>query len=176
MYRRSVGWVLVVAVALGVTGLSVSPVRATVSGQTCGGRTPTIETTGGGTVLGTGGRDVIIALGGATVYGGAGGDFICVDGFATVYGGAGDDVIRGDGPDGFHLRPCASYAYGGSGDDVIFCALYQFGGSGSDSLEVGWELRGESGGDTLYFGETVCDGGSGKDAVTGLCPVTKNVP
>jgi Ca2+-binding RTX toxin-like protein len=175
MRRRSIGALLALAAMLALSGLGPAPGRAAVQGLTCFGLPPTITSTGGGTVYGTGGADIIVATGAATIYGLGGDDVICADADASVYAGAGDDTVRGaQEPIGY----CGgAVLFGGSGNDYLFCADVIYGDSGSDILLYAYELYGGSGKDQLdgmTLGE-LCDGGSGIDTAT-ECDTVVNVP
>jgi len=125
------------------------------TGPTCNGFPATIVgTRRSNVIIGTNGRDVIVALGGADlIFGGNGDDVICAgDGNDIVFGGHGQDIIFGeDGRDTL---------FGDGGSDEIY------GGDGKDTLS------GDSGDDYLDGGPArdACDGGPGDDT-TVACEV-----
>lgn len=134
--------VLVVG-ALGSTALVATAADAAlVQAPTCGGTKATIVSNAS-TVMGTAGRDVIVATGssGQRILSGGGNDLIC--GSAAV-----DFVVAGDGDD---------MIFAGAGNDVVD------GGNGNDTIDGGVGndiLSGGIGNDTLA-------GGAGNDTVSG---------
>lgn len=95
-----------------------------------------------GTLIGTGGNDVIIGGNGAVYIDGLGGN-------DTICGGNGADILNG-----------------GPGNDDIF------GGNGADSITGGSgddDLNGDSSNDVIFAGDgnDDCEGGSGSDEIDG---------
>jgi hypothetical protein len=164
------GWFLVVAIAVGAA-LAFQPglTRAQLSGDCVG--LPATVPANGGTIQGTGGRDVIAADNGIaeTIYAGAGDDVICAGEGDVVYAGSGADMVQ---------AVLAIAVYGESGADFLQATggLLIRGGSGNDTLVDGGgsNLYGDGGSDTLVLGN-LCDGGSGTDTAIG-CTATVNVP
>jgi Ca2+-binding RTX toxin-like protein len=114
---------------------------------TCQGLDATIVTRTGGTVRGTNGRDVIVALGpkDANIDARAGDDVICAsDGNDTITAGTGNDWIdagqggdyvdAGAGNDAVYARDGDNTVLGGRGDDWLIA------GAGNDTIDGGREL------------------------------------
>jgi Ca2+-binding RTX toxin-like protein len=161
------GRIIVVAVVLGAA-LGASTGRVAAQGdEDCALLPPTIVPQGG-TVYGTGGRDVIAAQNNGVVdliYGFGGDDVICAGPGDTVYAGSGSDFVLAVG---------AVAIYGESGNDSITAIGTPLvsGGTGNDTLTDGGDspLFGDAGNDTLVDG-AFCDGGSGHD--TAIRCITK---
>jgi hypothetical protein len=185
MRRISLGAALVCAaafVSLGAGQIRIDRAQAAVL---CFGQPATIIQTGG-TVTGTGGADVIVAIEAEAVYGLGGDDAIC---YASelpnldrvIDAGAGHDRVEGCDhgliPGGVYLP---DEIHGGSGNDELTCGTLVTGGSGHDQLFNVDDGYGGSGNDTIVgladdgF-DSHCDGGSGTDT-TENCLTTANIP
>jgi hypothetical protein len=111
----------------------------------------TLLATGGFTVVGTTGPDIIISAGTGNYICGEAGDDIMYGGSSVdmLDGGPGNDIIYGDESN--------DLLYGKDGNDIIY------GGNGGDQIDGGLgddTIYGEAGDDTLY-------GGPGNDNIRG---------
>lgn len=179
--RMRNGWLGIVGVAAAVPlvlgGVS-GAADAQQAARTCRGVPATIVGSGK-VLLGTPGRDVIVATSPETrVRAGGGDDLVCGSrrvhgergddeihydgrtpflGHLYIVGGTGDDVIRFHGKQNHPSRGTRDGVYGGAGRDLIVGAggsLWMIGGSGPDRLVSG------PGGDLM-------DGGPGDDVLLG---------
>lgn len=117
-------------------------------------------TDGDDVICGRGGDDIIHALGGAdTVLSGPGHDIIYAgDGDDTIHGGSGNDVIHAEeGDDTINGERGKDELHGGAGDDIL---------RGGDGFDI---LNGDAGNDLLSGGNgpDVLSGGNGNDTLKG---------
>jgi Ca2+-binding RTX toxin-like protein len=164
MRRTILAVVLIGAAAIAMSSVG-PPQVARAQAVTCFGQAPTITQTGG-TVSGTGGADVIVAVNVDVVHGLGGDDRICVswdhpdNPLVYIYAGSGNDSVQCsiDQPTVYH---CLHEVHGGSGNDVLRTVYNGYGGSGNDVIQG--------------FLGSYCDGGSGKDTAVN-CDTVVNVP
>jgi Ca2+-binding RTX toxin-like protein len=164
-----------VLLALGSSGPTAGETAG--AARACRGQPATLV--GAGELVGTPGRDVIVAtVPGTLVLAGAGDDLVC--GSRRAQGGPGDDEIHYSGPARLNDR---FYVLGGTGDDVIAFHGEQLhassgthdgvhGGAGDDlMIGAGGMLlfSGGTGSDRLVAGPDgyLMDGGAGDDVLLG---------
>lgn len=134
----------------------------------CEGRLATIA--GSGTLLGTGGDDVIVGASSAdTIDAGGGNDFICsAGGNDTIKDGIGDDFVdAGDGDDVVlqnQMKDVGDHFIGGPGIDRLSYALRT---AGVSAVVDGLTNEGEAGENDFGVGFENVDGGGGPDSLTG---------
>jgi Ca2+-binding RTX toxin-like protein len=164
--RQLAGFAVVCGAAVLLT-TSVARVPASDAGPRCFGRSPTIVGNNGkNQLVGTKGRDVIIARGGNdSIRSRQGKDFVCA----------------GPGNDNVHAAEGAGYMKGGPGDDWLDARLSRQGnvskgGRGDDLIQADGKIDGGRGNDEIesfgYFrvsgiSPDVTHGGGGSDTIRG---------